>query len=314
MTPSLLKLDWHAIELDIIAVNRVPDEQECRAIFMLMTYFLNVSCFRRFVVVFLVPTVFFFHHLDAADEVLPLRQAHAHNDYLHTRPLLDAIDHGFNSVEADIFLIDGKLLVAHSILELKPDRTLKALYLEPLRERIKAHGGNVIRGGGSFSLLIDIKSDAESTYLELHKVLAEFNDIVSVVRENRRESKAVDVVISGNRPIAFMQKQALRYAGIDGRFGDLDSNVSPDLFPLISDQWGKHFKWQGEGKMSEADQKKLDDAVGKAHAHGRKIRFWATPDNPRMWELLRASGVDMINTDDLAGLEKFLRGQSLASP
>src|SRR5688500_5242918 len=40
--------------------------------------------------------------------VLP--HAHAHNDYLHDRPLLDALDHGFNSVEADIFLVDGQLL------------------------------------------------------------------------------------------------------------------------------------------------------------------------------------------------------------
>ena len=44
----------------------------------------------------------------AADEpVTPLRQAHAHNDYEHPRPLLDALDHGFCSVEADVFLTDG---------------------------------------------------------------------------------------------------------------------------------------------------------------------------------------------------------------
>ncbi len=252
--------------------------------------------------------------LHAADEVIPLRQAHAHNDYLHTRPLLDAIDHGFNSVEADIFLFDGKLLVAHSFLELRPDRTLEGSYLEPLRERVKSHGGKVFRDGEAFNLLIDIKSDAESTYLALHKVLAEFGDIVSVFRENKRESKAVNVVISGSRPIGLIQNQKLRYAGIDGRYDDLDSNVATDLFPLISDQWGKYFAWKGEGKIGDADQKKLDEAVGKAHAHGRKIRFWATPDTPATWEVLRASGVDMINTDDLAGLEKFLRGQPLAQP
>src|SRR5207237_4622701 len=41
---------------------------------------------------------------------VPLIHAHAHNDYEHTRPLLDALDHGFCSVEADIHLVDGKLL------------------------------------------------------------------------------------------------------------------------------------------------------------------------------------------------------------
>ena len=40
-----------------------------------------------------------------------LPAAHAHNDYLHKRPLLDALAQGFCSVEADIFLVDGALLV-----------------------------------------------------------------------------------------------------------------------------------------------------------------------------------------------------------
>ncbi|MEC4021166.1 hypothetical protein QMK28_34095, partial [Streptomyces sp. H27-D2] len=34
----------------------------------------------------------------------PLRRAHAHNDFVHPRPLLDALSHGFASVEADIWL------------------------------------------------------------------------------------------------------------------------------------------------------------------------------------------------------------------
>ena len=69
--------------------------------------------------------------------VVPLRQAHAHNDYAHSRPLLDALDHGFCSVEADVFLVKDKLLVGHTFLELKPNRTLESLYLDPLLERVK---------------------------------------------------------------------------------------------------------------------------------------------------------------------------------
>ena len=52
----------------------------------------------------------------------PLENAHAHNDYLHERPLFEALDLGFNSVEADIFLVDGQLLVGHSRDQLKPER------------------------------------------------------------------------------------------------------------------------------------------------------------------------------------------------
>ena len=43
-----------------------------------------------------------------------------------------------------------------------------------------------------------------------------------------------------------------------------------------------------------------------ATAQGRRLRLWGTPDRPAVWELLRESGVDLINTDDLTGLRAFL--------
>ncbi|MBI3839259.1 MAG: hypothetical protein HY288_15175 [Planctomycetia bacterium] len=239
--------------------------------------------------------------------VAPLPQAHAHNDYLHARPLVDALDHGFTSVEADIFLVDGKLLIGHTKSDLDPRRTLESLYLDPLRARVRECQGSVYPGGGSFQLLIDIKSAGEATYSILTKVLAGYADIVSAVRDGQLEQKAVNVVISGNRPREMMAAEKVRYAGVDGRLGDLDSDAPANFLPLISDNWLLNFKWKGEGSMSDADRRKLQDAVTKAHARGRRIRFWATPENTNFWRELRASGVDLINTDDLAGLEKFLR-------
>jgi len=243
--------------------------------------------------------------------VAPLEQAHAHNDYLHKRPLLDALDHGFTSVEADIFLVDGKLLVAHSVREQKPDRTLEVLYLDPLRERINAGGGSVFPGGTPsqkpFHLLIDLKSAGVPTYQALAKVLEKYADILSVVRDGRLEPKAVSVTISGDRPRELMAAERVRYAGYDGRVSDLESDVAVDFMPLVSDSWGSQFKWRGQGPLSDGERAKLVDFVAKAHTRGRKIRFWAAPDRSDAWRELRAAGVDMINTDDLEGLERFLR-------
>lgn len=59
--------------------------------------------------------------------VHPLPQAHAHNDYEHDRPLQDALSHGFSSVEADVWLVDGELLVAHDREDVDPSRTLESL-------------------------------------------------------------------------------------------------------------------------------------------------------------------------------------------
>ena len=48
-------------------------------------------------------------------------------------------------------------------LGVKPERTLEALYLDPLRERVRANGGRVFRGGPTITLLVDIKSEAKTT-------------------------------------------------------------------------------------------------------------------------------------------------------
>lgn len=238
---------------------------------------------------------------------VPLPQAHAHNDYYHRRPLLDALEHGFCSVEVDVFLVDGRLLVGHGRRELKSDRTLQSLYLDPLRKRVAENGGRVHRGGPTFTLLIDVKSDAEETYATLGRVLRGYADILTQVNDGRPRPGAVTAIVSGNRATAAMAAEAVRFAALDGRLSDLGSDLPGHLMPLISDRWSTHFAWRGEGPMPQAQRKKLRAIVQKAHAAGRRVRFWATPENTAVWKELAAAGVDLINTDDLDGLRRFLR-------
>ena len=246
---------------------------------------------------------------EQAKSVKPLAAAHAHNDYLHERPLLDALDHGFTSVEADIFLVQGKLLVAHDEAGLRPDRTLAALYLDPLRKRIRNQNGWIFDKGRTLTLLIDIKSDAETTYAALHEVLTEYAEILTTVADGVLETKGVTVIISGNRPRETIAAQKLRYAGIDGRLSDLDSTLPADLLPLISDNWKNHFRWTGQGPLPAGERDKLNALVKQAHARGRRVRFWATPESTAVWKELRAADVDLINTDDLNGLQFFLNAE-----
>jgi hypothetical protein len=242
--------------------------------------------------------------------VKPLPRAHAHNDFAHRRPLSDALDHGFCSVEADVFLVGEKLLVAHDAIDLRPQRTLQALYLDPLRARIKANGGRVYRDGPPFTLMIDFKTDAETTYRALDKLLADYAEMITTVRDGKVEAKAVSIVISGNRPIKTISEAKARYVGIDGRLSDLASDAPSHLMPWNSDNWRNHFRWRGDGPMSVEEQQKLSDLVKQAHARGRKLRFWGAPDHAAAWNLLAARGVDLINTDDLAGLSRFLNGRA----
>jgi glycerophosphoryl diester phosphodiesterase len=237
---------------------------------------------------------------------VPLPRAHAHNDYEHKRPLLDALDHGFCGVEADVYLVGGQLLVAHDRDKVSPDRTLQRLYLDPLRERVQRNDGRVYRGGPVVTLLIDIKSDAADTYVALREVLKRYADMLCAFSSGRMETKAVLVIISGNRPRQVMEAESVRYAAYDGRLADLDGKASREFIPLISDNWNLAFRWRGTNMFPEAERRKLREIVAKAHAQGRKVRFWAAPDRKAVWQALLDAGVDLINTDDLAGLREFL--------
>lgn len=242
----------------------------------------------------------------ATAQPTPLTNAHAHNDYEHPRPLLDALDHGFCSVEADIYLVEGRLLVAHDRDKVAASRTLQALYLDPLREWIKRNGGRVYRNGPVVTLLVDIKSEAESTYSALRTVLNDYADILCSYSSGAAETKAVLVIISGNRPKKTMAAESERHAALDGRLEDLEGNAPSHLIPLISDNWTRLFKWRGVGPFPENEWRKLREIVAKTHAQGRKIRLWATPDRPEVWQELLASGADFINTDNLSELQAFL--------
>ena len=242
-------------------------------------------------------------------QVLPLPQAHAHNDYEHPHPLRDALDRGFCSVEADVWLVDGQLLVAHDLKDAKPEHTLQALYLDPLRARVEQGRGRVFPGGPPLTLLIDVKSDATNTYLAIVAVLQRYEAILTRFRPERTETNAVTVVISGNRARGLMAQETLRLAAYDGRLADLDSTASPHFIPLVSDNWTQHFTWKAgreEGPLPQAQRLKLKQMVERAHQSGRRLRLWGAPDTMAAWKELTDAGVDLINTDDLEGLSKFL--------
>ncbi len=237
---------------------------------------------------------------------VPLPRAHSHNDYAHDRPLLDALDQGFCSVEADIWLVEGRLLVAHDRSQVKPELTLQALYLNPLRHRIRKNGGRVYPQGPPCMLLIDLKSAAEPTYGALREVLRGYQDILTEFTSSSTLTNAITIVLSGNRPTEMLASESSRYAAIDGRLADLQGNASPHLIPLISDNWRLHFSWRGTGPLPDSEEKKLRQIVEQTHQQGRRIRFWNTPDTPAGWRELQRAGVDLINTDHLAGLKSFL--------
>lgn len=245
-------------------------------------------------------------------QVLP---AHAHNDYLHKRPLFDAVDCKFKSIEADVFAIGDSLFVAHDFDKIKPGRTLRQMYLDPLKNIIKRNNGSVYGNGEEIIILVDFKSEGLKTYKLLHQILEGYEEILTFYNSEKKKKGAVQIIVSGNRPFDYMQKQKIRYAGYDGRIAELDLGIPASFMPLVSDNWSNHFTWKGKGEMPLDEKKKLTSIMEKARENGYMIRFWATPDRPgnfrkTVWGELKNAGVDLIGTDDLKGLQfMFLEGK-----
>jgi hypothetical protein len=239
----------------------------------------------------------------------PLPHAHAHNDYEHTRPLAEALEQGFGSVEADVYPVDGDLLVAHNLQDTKPERNLEKLYLAPIKERFDRNKGEIIPGLKTLILLVDIKTEGLKTYQILEKQIEKYKPMLTEFDGDQIKTNAVTIILSGDRPTEYLAKQTKRWAAIDGRMSDLPNNPPHALIPLVSDSWGPLFKWR-TGEMSEAESAKLHAFVKQAHEQGRIIRFWGAPDREETWRVQNAAGVDLINTDHLAELAKFMKSNS----
>ncbi|MFO1054238.1 MAG: phosphatidylinositol-specific phospholipase C/glycerophosphodiester phosphodiesterase family protein [Planctomycetota bacterium] len=231
---------------------------------------------------------------------------HSHNDYLRRRPLLEAVDAGLCSVEADVFLVEGELRVGHETWMLRPGRTLESMYLDPLREMVAKHGCVVAPGDG-FTLLIDIKTGGAALWPQLRDTLERHRSMLTRFRGETVETGAVTVILSGDRPRSLVERDDERLCAIDGRPVDLDRDPPAALVPLISDDWKRHFEWDGFGTMPEDDARALAALCTRAHAQGRRIRFWGAPDTPACWAAQRAAGVDLVNTDRPADLARALR-------
>ena len=260
----------------------------------------------------------------------PVPRTHAHNDYLHEHPLLDALHHGFVGVEADVFLVGNELRVAHDkVKDWTTVPTLESAYLKPLAALVKQRNGRVYEGNDTrLLLLIDLKTEAESTYRRLHEVLACFQSAQPGLFTKYSKSPAgdwtvtrgaVDVVISGNRPREFMAAQPQRYAACDGRLADVGPDQrpdeSPEFLPLISDNWKTLFKdqppWDGTGEVPPAVRQRIVKLAADVHAEGKQLRLWNLPkDAPAVWSVVYDAGVDLINTDDLPGLAAYIRSRT----
>jgi len=237
----------------------------------------------------------------------PLLNGFAHNDYRHKRPLFDALDNGFTNIEADIFLEDTSLIVAHVFPFFRPGRTLEKLYLKPLYDRVMQNNGRVYPNyGRPVILMIDVKTGCDNTYRKLERMLDKYRDMLTSYDNGKVTYGAVTVVISGHKPYRLLGSENKRLAFIDEDLRRVARDTTQNVFTMASCKYSRLLKWDGIGAIPALEEKKLCDFIAMAHKMGEKVRLWASPEKKKVWDELLKCGVDLINTDKLVTLKNYL--------
>lgn len=240
-------------------------------------------------------------------QVEPLKHGHAHNDYVHKRPLFEALENGFTSIEIDVFLHNNQLVVSHIGVGLNSKKTIEELYLNPISKVIEQNGGTVYKGYNTpVIFMIDFKTNSTATYLKLKKVLKNYESIITVYhKDSIVRFRPVQILISGRSPIAELMQEDTAFATVDGDLFAISNSTYDKVITRYSTAWERYFTWKGNGEMPFEQKQQLDFLIDKAHAKNKNIRFYHIPDKPNCWRVLLNAGVDWINTNRLSAFRKY---------
>ena len=226
--------------------------------------------------------------------------AHSHNDYRNPNPFWTAYQNAFGSIEADIFLSQGELIVAHDTQELKLHRTLEEYYIQPVLSCIQKNNGYVYADTSEqLQLLIDIKADSVNTLDTLIDLIEKYPILM--------KTRSLKWVISGNRPA---QDQFSSYPGYIWFDGELRNEYSQDALSriaMLSDNFAYYSGWQGSGEILQQEKALLQSVISKARRSKKTVRFWNTPDNEPAWKQFMNLQVNFINTDHINALSAYLK-------
>lgn len=240
----------------------------------------------------------------AATAQLPL--IHAHNDFQRAEPLTNALRYQVYSIEADVFLVNDTLRVAHEETELNTAPSLWDMYLQPIINLFAANNGRISPDTAYTPILmIDIKKSSHAVLANLVQQLSAYPSVF----DRSINPYAVKIVISGDRPsrkntegnkdTELSWTRYPRYIFFDGRPNETYDNVTLQRVAFISDSWFNYVV------PSDSIDNHIQLLAQRVHRLGKMLRLWAIPDSPKSWEHFQKLGVDIINTDRVAECRNF---------
>lgn len=228
--------------------------------------------------------------------------AYAHNDYANARPLHDALALGFRGAEADVYLVGGALRVGHDRRAASRAGTLEALYLAPL-DSLAARCGALTTDGAPFLLTVELKDASAAARDALVAVLARHVPLVAGPRAR------VEVVLVGWQPAPDESVPAL------DALARRQHRLTRPGAPLPRDSAGRvrllsldYGKMMGRWWVGARGRRRWLAALAEAKRAmpGRLLRAHNVPADARVYAALRAAGVDLIGTKQLAATRALL--------
>ena len=248
-----------------------------------------ISLFKNCIIILLLLPVMF----SSAQPII-----HSHNDYTHAVPFWDAYNSNAGVIEADVYAVNGELIVAHNKQDIKPANTLNNMYIQPIVQLFDTDKNKI----HSFYLMIDIKENQALVLEALMKLLQQYPSVF-----NRQVNKnAVQVFISGERPPDTSFHNYSSYIMFDGLPGKKYAPQDLEKIVMISDNFRNYSNWNGDGLLLPEDSIKIEIVIKDAHAAGKPVRFWGAPDTEQCWQIIINLHADVINTDKVKECRQFL--------
>lgn len=202
-------------------------------------------------------------------------------------------------MEADVFLIDGRLRVGHDRNQASRAGTLEAVYLQPLAS-LAARCGQLTESGAPFLLLLEVKEASHPAYEALVAMLQGHEHWIALDGVHR--DRPVEVVMVGWTP-AEDDARVMRQRRIANRG---DTLAGPGV-RLLSMDYGKTM---GRRWRTAAGRRKWVStlrAARRANPHCL-LRVHNVPVEARIYKELLAAGVDLVGTRNLAATRGVLEG------
>lgn len=219
---------------------------------------------------------------------------HSHNDYRRRAPFWQAYAQQVYSIEADVFLHGGKLLVGHEVEDLSPGMTFEALYVEPLVTLFGRNGGRAWKDSGEhLQLMVELKSATEPTLQAVAALLGRYPEVF----DPAVNPEAVRIVVTGRVPAPADFGKYPSYVRFDGVW---DADYTPaqlERIALVSADFSDYSQWNGKGSIIPAERAELEKVIDRAHAWGKPVRFWGAPEGTTVYYTFYDMGIDYLNTD-----------------